>query len=40
VAELQAVSFVVWSVITGILFVVAGVSYKTYLKRKKSDPSF
>jgi len=39
VAELQPIPFIAWSVITGILFVVIGISYRIYLKKKKSDPS-
>jgi len=40
VAELQPVPFIAWSVVTGILFVVIGMSYGIYLKKKKPDPLF
>ncbi len=36
-AELQPVAFVMWSAITGAIFVISGAVYRIYLK-KKSDP--
>jgi hypothetical protein len=36
-AELQPVAFVVWSAVTGAVFIISGVVYRMYLK-KKSDP--
>ncbi|WP_256387166.1 hypothetical protein [Candidatus Nitrosotenuis aquarius] len=39
-AELQAVPFVIWCAIAGVFFLVTGISYRAYLAKKKSDPSF
>ncbi|MGD2106176.1 MAG: hypothetical protein PVH93_01075 [Nitrosopumilaceae archaeon] len=33
------VSFVAWSVITGIIMGVAGLSYRAYLRRHKNETS-
>jgi len=35
-AELQPIPFVVWSAITGVIFVVSGLVYRIYQK-KRSD---
>jgi hypothetical protein len=32
--ESQITSFVMWSVVTGIIMLVTGLSYRTYLKKK------
>jgi len=34
VEETQITSFVVWSVVTGIIMIVTGLSYTVFLKRK------
>jgi len=39
VEETEITSFVIWSVITGIVMVVTGLSYTAFLKRKTSDIS-
>lgn len=39
-AELQFVPFVAWSAVTGVLFVLVGLSYRSYVSKKKVDPSF
>jgi|APSaa5957512535_1039671.scaffolds.fasta_scaffold08133_2 hypothetical protein len=37
--ETQITSFVVWSVVTGIVMVVTGLSYTVFLKRKNHNLS-
>lgn len=39
-AELQFVPFVAWSAVTGVLFVIVGLSYRVYICKKRADPSF
>ena len=39
-AEMQFVPFVAWSAVTGVLFVITGLAYRAFLRKKKSDPSF
>lgn len=39
-AEMQLVPFVAWSAVTGVLFVLVGLAYRSFLGKKKSDPSF
>ncbi|MFM7861240.1 MAG: hypothetical protein ACKO7Y_00595 [Candidatus Nitrosotenuis sp.] len=39
-AELQAAPFIIWCTITGVFFLVTGISYRAYLAKKKLDPSF
>lgn len=39
-AELQFVPFVAWSAVTGVLFVIVGLSYRLHVHKKKADPSF
>ncbi len=39
-AEMQFVPFVAWSAVTGAMFIVVGLAYRTFLRKKKSDPSF
>jgi len=35
--ELDISSFVIWSIVTGIVIGVTGLSYRVYLRRKKSE---
>jgi len=37
--ETEMISFVMWSVVTGIVMLVSGFSYDMYLKRKKHQIS-
>jgi len=38
--ETAIASFVVWSVVTGIVMIVTGLSYTVFLKRKNRNLSF
>jgi len=35
--EPQILSFVMWSVVTGIIMVVTGLSYRAYVRRNNHD---
>jgi len=35
VDESQMTSFVMWSIVTGIIMLVTGLSYRIYLKKKR-----
>jgi len=37
--EIEIISFVMWSVVTGIVMLVSGFSYDVYLKKKKRQIS-
>ncbi|WP_297472590.1 hypothetical protein [Nitrosopumilus sp.] len=37
--ESQIASFVMWSVITGIIMTITGLSYRAYLRAKKNEIS-
>ncbi|KFM18991.1 hypothetical protein AAA799P11_00843 [Marine Group I thaumarchaeote SCGC AAA799-P11] len=37
--ESQISSFVMWSVVTGIIMIVTGLSYRAYLRKKNHEIS-
>jgi len=37
--ESEILSFVMWSVVTGIIMIITGLSYRVYLRKKKHEIS-